>query len=125
LLLPIRSSAKLTRRSSMTALRIVSSTAVKVIGSARGWPIKDNDSASWLIQAAVDGGFLAPYSKAALNHLWGLIESSTPTIRNKMGGHGAGSTPRTIPTHLASFQLHQTAAVILFLAEQDAHLEGP
>ena len=100
-------------------------SVLKVIGTARGWPIKDNDTASRLIQAAVDAGFLAAYSKTALNHLRGLIESSTPTIRNKMGGHGAGAVPRSIPMHLASFQLHQTAAVILFLAEQDAHLGGP
>lgn len=100
-------------------------SVLKVIGGARRWPIKDNDPASRLIQAAVDAGFLASYWQAALTHLRGLFESSTPTIRNKLGGHGAGSIPRTIPTHLASFQLHQTAAVILFLAEQDAHLAGP
>jgi hypothetical protein len=97
-------------------------SVLKVIGGARGWKIKDTDPASKLIQAAVEDGFLAQHSEASLNHLKGLIESSTPTLRNKMGGHGAGATPRTIPRHLASFQLHQTAAVILFLAEQDAHL---
>jgi tetratricopeptide (TPR) repeat protein len=95
-------------------------SVLKVIGISRGWEIKENDPASKLIQAAVEAGFLPSYSQTALNHLRGLIESSTPTIRNKMGGHGAGETIRTIPRHLASFQLHQTAAVVLFLAEQDA-----
>ncbi len=55
-----------------------------------------------------------------MNHLSGLMESSTPTVRNKQGGHGAGTSPREIPNHLAALQLHQTAAVILFLVEQDA-----
>src|SRR6185312_12668450 len=87
-------------------------SVLKVIGTSRGWQIKDNDPASRLIQAAIGAGFLPSYSQTALNHLRGLIESSTPTIRNKMGGHGAGGTPRTVPPHLASFQLHQTAAVI-------------
>lgn len=81
-------------------------SVLKVIGTSRRWPIKDHDPGSRLIQAAVGAGFLASYSQPALNHLSGLIESSTPTIRNKMGGHGAGATPRTVPGHLASFQLH-------------------
>jgi hypothetical protein len=97
-------------------------SVLKVIGGKRGWLFKDNDPASKLIQAAVDAGFLPAFSQAALNHLKGLIESSTPTLRNKMGGHGAGERPREVPQHLAAFQLHQTAAVILFLVEQDATL---
>lgn len=91
----------------------------KVIGGNRAWPIKETDTASVLVKAAVEAGFLAAYSQASLNHLSGLIQSSTPTLRNKMGGHGAGASPRNVPTHLAAFQLHQTAAVILFLVEQD------
>lgn len=97
-------------------------SVLKIIGRQRGWPINENEPASRLIQAAVDAGFLAAYSQTALNHLKGLIESSTPTIRNKMGGHGAGAVARVVPQHLAAFQLHQTAAVILYLAEQDAAL---
>jgi hypothetical protein len=97
-------------------------SVLKVIGAARSWKVKDTDPASKLIRAAVEAGFLAQHSETSLNHLAGLIESSTPTVRNKMGGHGAGATPRIIPAHLAAFQLHQTAAVILFLAEQDALL---
>lgn len=92
----------------------------KVIGGERGWQIKETDPASRLIQAAVDAGFLANYSQASLNNLKGLMESSTPTVRNKVGGHGAGAAPRQVPGHLAAFQLHQTAAVIRFLAEQHA-----
>jgi AbiJ N-terminal domain 4 len=99
-------------------------SVLKVIGTSRNWAIKDSDPASKLIQTAAAAGFLPSYLHASLNHLRSLIESSTPTIRNKMGGHGAGSTPRTVPRHLASFQLHQTAAVIVFLAEQDAQLKA-
>jgi hypothetical protein len=97
-------------------------SVLKVIGHARKWTIKDTDTAKALIQAGIKDGFLAPYLDATLTHLRCLIESSTPTLRNKEGGHGAGLTPRVVPPHLASFQLHQTAAVILFLAEQDAAL---
>lgn len=97
-------------------------SVLKVIGTKRGWTMKENDPASKLIQAATDSGFIAGYTQTALNHLKGLIESSTPTVRNKMGGHGAGVTPRTVPLHLAAFQLNQTAAVMVYLVEQDATL---
>jgi hypothetical protein len=98
-------------------------SVLKVIGTERGWTIKESDPASKLIQAAVDAGFLASYSQTALNHLRGLLESSTPTLRNKLAGHGAGTAPRNVPLHLASFQLHQTAAVMLYLVEHDVHLK--
>jgi Domain of unknown function (DUF7014)/AbiJ N-terminal domain 4 len=98
-------------------------SVLKVIGAKRDWPIKENDPAKKLIQAAVDAGFLATYSQESLTHLRCLMESSTPTLRNKAGGHGAGQAVRDVPSHLAAFQLHQTAAVILFLAEQDAAVE--
>jgi hypothetical protein len=97
-------------------------SVLKVVGRKREWKIDDNDTANKLIQAAANAGFLATYSEASLNHLIGLMKSSTPTIRNKMAGHGAGASPRIIPQHLAAFQLHQTAAVILYLVEQDAAL---
>jgi hypothetical protein len=97
-------------------------SVLKIIGRKRGWKFNDTDTASKLIQAAVEDGFLEAFSQTSFNHLKGLIESSTPAVRNKMAAHGAGVSPRVIPQHLAAFQLHQTAAVILYLAEQDAAL---
>lgn len=94
-------------------------SVLKIIGAERGWDIKPNDTASKLIKASVDAGFLAAYHDGPLNSLRGLIEGSAPTIRNKEGGHGGGTKPIVVPEHLAAYQLHQTAAVILFLAEQD------
>jgi hypothetical protein len=61
-------------------------SVLKVIGQKRGWEFDDTDSASKLIKAAVDAGFLEAFSQASFNHLKGLIESSTPTLRNKMAG---------------------------------------
>ena len=80
-------------------------SVLKVIGRGRGWPVQENDPASKLIQAAVTAGFLPNYSQTSLNSLKALMESSTPAVRNKVGGHGAGVTPRQVPSHLAAFQL--------------------
>ena len=46
-----------------------------------------------------------------------ILESGTPTVRNKAAGHGAGPNPRNIPRHIAAFQLHQTAAAIVLLIQ--------
>ena len=100
-------------------------STLKVIGAGRSWPITENDPASKLIRAAVDANFFPSYLQSSLTHLRGLLESSTPTIRNKSGGHGAGTTPRVVPKNLAALQLHQTAAAILFLVEEDSALPQP
>jgi hypothetical protein len=97
-------------------------SVLKIIGRKRKWKFNDNDTASKLVKAAVDAGFLAAYLDPSLNHLKGLIETSTPVLRNKTGAHGAGVNPRVVPPHLAAFQLHQTAAVILYLMKQDSAL---
>jgi hypothetical protein len=94
-------------------------SVLKVIGQQRHWAIQNTDSANQLVQAAVKTGFLVPSMQTSLNHLAGLISSSTPMIRNKHGGHGAGTRPHAVPTHLAALQLHQTAAVIIYIVEQD------
>lgn len=97
-------------------------SVLKIIGAARNWPISETDTASKLIAAAASQGFLPSFSQTSLNHLKGLLESSVPTIRNKNGGHGAGVAPLEVSEELAAFQLHQTAAVLVFLIEHDQRM---
>ncbi len=94
-------------------------SVLKVIGQARKWNVGPNDPASKLIAAAFNSGFIPPYMQAQFNSLRSTLESGVPAVRNKMGGHGAGSIPRTVDRHLAAYQLHQTAAAIVFLVEHD------
>ena len=46
-----------------------------------------------------------------------VLESGSPTVRNKAGGHGQGSTTVTIPSHLAAYALHLCGSNIVFLVE--------
>ncbi|UXN07127.1 hypothetical protein N6A79_03720 [Bartonella sp. HY761] len=50
-----------------------------------------------------------------MSHLQGLLESSVPTGRNKLAGHGQGANPIEIPDYIASYILHMTASTIVFL----------
>ena len=51
-----------------------------------------------------------------------MLESSVPTGRNKLSGHGQGSTPTTVPDYLVAYMLHMTASTIVFLAEAELSL---
>ncbi len=92
-------------------------SALKVIGAARGWSIKATDPASKLLSAAFAANFIPSWMQAEFTALKALLESAVPAVRNKMGGHGAGTATRSVPKELAAFQLHQTAACIVFLID--------
>lgn len=92
-------------------------SVLKIIGSARGWAINENDPAAKLIEAAVKAGFLTSYVSAGFTSLRSMLESGVAPVRNKAAAHGAGTAKRVVPKELASFQLHQTASVIVFLIE--------
>lgn len=92
-------------------------SVLKVIASRRGWPVQANDPAKKLLDAAYAAGFIDPILQAEFTALRSLLESAVPTMRNRMAGHGAGTTIRNVPRHFASLQLHQTAALMIFLAE--------
>lgn len=95
----------------------------KVIAGERRWPVKPTDTAAKLIEASVQAGFLQSYVAAGFASLRSMLESGIPPIRNQSSAHGAGATPRVVRQELASFQLHQTAAAIVFIIE--AHKAQP
>lgn len=94
-------------------------SVLKVLGTERKWGINPNDTASKLIAAAFSLGFVPMYMQAQFTALRSVLESGTPVVRNKMAGHGAGGQVRQVDRHLAAYQLHQTAAAIVFLIEHD------
>lgn len=51
-----------------------------------------------------------------------MLESSIPTGRNKLSGHGQGTTPTNIPDYLVAYMLHMTASTVVFLATAEKNL---
>jgi hypothetical protein len=94
-------------------------SVLKIIGTQRKWPIGENDNAAKLVTAAFNSGFIPTAMQAEFTALRSLLEAGVPVLRNKMSGHGAGAVPRNVPEHFAAFQLHQTAAVLLFIITHD------
>lgn len=91
-------------------------SVMKVIADERGWQIPKTANASKLIAALFEHEFVPKYMQNQFAGLKAMLESSVPTTRNKDGGHGAGAEERKVPQSLAALQLHQTAAIIIFLA---------
>lgn len=92
-------------------------STLKIIGSTLDWEISDDDSASKLISGAVKAGFIASYLEAGFTSLRSMLESGVPVPRNKEAGHGSGARKRIVASELAAYQLHQTAAAIVFLID--------
>ncbi len=96
-------------------------STMKVICDKRGWTYKPNDTAKNLIQVCFDKGLVPSFWQQQLGSLRSMLESSIPTGRNKLSGHGQGSNLVAVPEYLVAYMLHMTASTLVFLvrAEQD------
>lgn len=92
-------------------------SVLKVISAEKRWGTPENATAKQLIQAAYDNQLVPTYTQNEFSGLRSILEGGVPTVRNKAGGHGQGTAPRQLPQHLAAFQLHQTAAAILYFVQ--------
>lgn len=92
-------------------------SVLKVILNEKGWVYQPTDTAKKLLNVAFANNLIPSHMQNSFAGLRTILESGVPTIRNKSAGHGTGASPRNIPDYIAAFQLHQTAAAILLLAE--------
>lgn len=97
-------------------------STMKTICSIRQWPFPNNATARGLIAACFDRGLIPSYLQSQFSSLRSGLESGIPTTRNRVAGHGRGTTPVTVPEYLASYLLHLTATTILFLVEAEKTL---
>ena len=81
-------------------------SAMKVVLDAIPVSRSETDSAEQLWNRFNAEGLVGPYTKDAIR--------APSKIRNKLGGHGSGSAPRTIATADAQLAVH-SATAILFL----------
>lgn len=97
-------------------LKALEST-LKIICKIKKWPYKDKDTASTLINTCFENNLVPAFLQSEFTSLRATLESGVPTIRNKVSGHGQGIEVVKVPSYLAAYQLHLTAATILFLSE--------
>ena len=94
-------------------------SVMKAVCDKRGWRYSKNATAKPLIQVCFDNGLIPSFWQSHYSSLRNILESSVPTGRNKLSGHGQGTTPKAVPDHLVAYMLNMTASAIVFLAEAD------
>jgi len=80
------------------------------------------DTASKLIDILFAKGLIPPFWQTQFSSLRSLLESSVPTGRNKLSGHGQGATPKAVPDYLTAYMLHMTASTLVFLTTAEKEL---
>jgi hypothetical protein len=97
-------------------------SVMKAICDKRGWKYDKDAPAKELIKTCFDQGLIPPFWEQHYAALRSLLESSVPTGRNKLSGHGQGTTLVEVPNYLVAYMLHMTASVIVFLGEAEKEL---
>lgn len=96
-------------------------STMKSICDKHKWQYKSGDTAKNLIQICFDNNLIPSFWQGQFTSLRSMLESSIPTGRNKLSGHGQGTEPIIIPNYLVAYMLHMTASTLVFLttAEKD------
>ena len=97
-------------------------STMKAICEKRGWSYGNKATAKPLIQVCFNNGLIPSFWQSHYSSLRNLLESSVPTGRNKLSGHGQGTFPESVPAFLVAYMLHMTASAIVFLAEAEENL---
>ncbi len=105
------------------ALKAFEST-IKAICDRNKWTYGPKDTSQKLIQICYEKELIPSFWQQHMAALRSLLEGGVPTGRNKLSGHGQGSTPIAVPDHIVSYVLHMTAAAIVFLVKSAESGEG-
>lgn len=97
-------------------------STMKVICKGRKWGSKETDTAKTLIDICLKNDLLPAFLQSQCAAVRTCLESGIPTVRNKLGGHGQGAEPKSVPQYYASYLLHLTATTIVLLTDADAEL---
>lgn len=97
-------------------------STMKAICDKRKWIYKQNDTAKKLIQICFENNLVPLFWQQQLTSLRSILESSIPTGRNKLSGHGQGTAPTVVPDYLVAYMLHMTASTLVFLTTAEKNL---
>jgi hypothetical protein len=97
-------------------------STMKSICDKRKWSYQPNATAKALIQVCFDNDLVPSFWQQQLSSLRSMLESSVPTGRNKLSGHGQGATPTVVPDYLVAYMLHMTASTLVFLTTAEKNL---
>ncbi|MEI6847961.1 MAG: hypothetical protein WCK32_08015 [Chlorobiaceae bacterium] len=97
-------------------------STMKAICDKHKWSYQHNDTAKTLIKICFDNSLVPLFWQQQLSSLRSMLESSIPTGRNRLSGHGQGATPTVVPDYLVAYMLHMTASTLVFLTTAEKKL---
>lgn len=97
-------------------------SCIKAICEKRRWPYNDSDGASRLVSIVFERKLISNFLQSHFSALRNTLEAGVPTVRNRLSGHGQGSTEVPVPESIAGYALHLTASNILLLARADEEM---
>lgn len=97
-------------------------STMKAICDKHNWIYQPNSTAKTLIQICFDNDLVPSFWQQQLSSLRSMLESSIPTGRNKLSGHGQGSSPTSVPDYLVAYMLHMTASTLVFLTTAEKQI---
>ena len=97
-------------------------SVMKAICDKNGWQYAKEATSKSLIQTCLHHGLIPQFWQSHYSSLENLLTSSVPTGRNKLGGHGQGTKPVSVPDYLVAYMLHMTGSAIVFLVEAEKNL---
>ena len=97
---------------------------MKAICDKQKWSYGPGDTAQKLIDICLSNGLVPGYLQSQFTSLRNLLESGVPTVRNKLGGHGQGTSSIQVPESIAMYALHLAASNIVFLAKAEKETFG-
>jgi hypothetical protein len=92
-------------------------SVLKTICDLKGWTYNSGDNASQLIDNVFRNGLIPAQLQSQFTALRSVLESGTPTVRNRNASHGQGATPTHLPGSMARFALSTAAANIVLLID--------
>lgn len=98
-------------------------STMKSICALRGWTHQPTDTAKVLLDILFKQNLIPSFMQTHFTGLRSTLEAGVPTVRNKLGGHGQGTTQVIVPDFVAAYALHLTATNILFLVEAEKDLK--
>ncbi|SEM93698.1 STM4504/CBY_0614 family protein [Nitrosomonas marina] len=90
-------------------------STMRAICDKQNWSYSPNATAKDLIQVCFTNNLIPKFWQQQFASLRSTLESGIPTGRNKLSGHGQGTTPTVVPDYLVAYMLHMTASTLLFL----------
>lgn len=92
-------------------------SVMKIICQKRGWTHDANATSKGLLDVLFVNELIPKFWQQHFTSLRSSLESGIPTARNRLGGHGQGSSVTEVPPAIVSYVLHMTASAIVFLCE--------